>query len=61
MPMQRITTSSKKTDLLATNKPFTETNNMQPSADTLKNILAFAAVYRVQKIAQNQYVEMYLN
>ena len=61
MPMQRITTSLNKTDLISANKRFETKIQLQPSNDTLHRILQFASCYRVTKISENQYIEMYLN
>ena len=59
--MQKTTTSLNKTDLKQKKQSSLETKEMQPSDDTLSKILQFAATYRVQPIAQNQFVEMFLN
>ena len=59
--MQKTTTSLKKTDLLADKTNFLTEVEMQPSEKTIDKILQFAAAYKVQKIAKNQYVEMILN
>jgi hypothetical protein len=34
---------------------------MQPTDQTLKTIMQFAATYRAEKVGENQYIEMYLN
>lgn len=57
LPMQKTTTPLKKTDLKATTKEM----DMEPKVQSLQKIMQFAASYRVQKINQNQFVEMYLN
>jgi len=57
--MQKITTSSKKTDFKTQNQP--DANAMEPSASTLTTILNFAAVYRAQKVTKNQFIDMILN
>ncbi len=59
--MQKTTTSLKKTDLLADKTNFLTEVEMQPSEKTIDKIIQFAAAYKVQKIAKNQYVEMILN
>lgn len=58
--MQETTTSSKKTDLFP-KKTLEELAPMQPSVNTLKNILQFAASYRAEWIDENQIVEWNLN
>lgn len=35
--------------------------NLSPSAETINNILQFAATHRCEKIVENKYVEFYLN
>lgn len=59
--MQRITTSLKKTDLLSEKKDFERATQLQPNAITMKKILEFASSYRTQKVADNQFVEWFLN
>ena len=61
LPMQKTTTSLNKTDLKAKKQSSTNNKEMQPNDDTLQRILQFAATYRAQPIAQNQFVEMFLN
>jgi len=58
--MQKTTTFTNKTDFEQT-KADAKEKLMQPSENTLKNILQFAAVYRVEKIGKNQFVETFLN
>jgi hypothetical protein len=59
--MQKTITPSNKTDLKTSfSKPNKSRNNMQPSPQTIRNIMQFAANYRVQKV-NNQYIEMYLS
>jgi len=58
--MQKTTTFSNKTDYKPKNRVSTATE-MQPSDETLKKILQFAASYRVEKIGKGQFVETYLN
>jgi hypothetical protein len=59
--MQKTTTSLKKTDLTTKSKETFEPLEMQPSSESLKRIMQFAASYRVQTIAKNQFVEMMMN
>lgn len=61
VPMQKISTPSKKTDLISEKKRFENNQQMQPQMATIKKILQFASTYRVQKIADNQFVELFLN
>jgi hypothetical protein len=60
--MQKISTPLIKTDL---ENAETQNQNcemsMQPSDQSIRKILQFAANYRVQKIQNNQYVEMMLS
>lgn len=39
----------------------TELPDMNPSQKTLKNILQFAAAYRVEKVPVDQHIEYFLN
>jgi hypothetical protein len=59
--MQKVSTPSKKTDLTSDNKGLDKKKELQPKASTLQNILQFASTYRVQKIADNQFIELFLN
>lgn len=59
--MQKTTTKQKKTDLISENKRLEKSPEMQPKASTLQNILQFASTYRVEKVADNQLVELFLN
>jgi hypothetical protein len=59
--MQKITTSLNKTDLFITKKRFEKQENLQPGIATLQKIMQFASSYRVEKIADNQFVELFLN
>jgi len=61
VPMQRISTSPKKTDSNKEKKNLEKKVDLQPSATTLNKILQFASSYRVEQITDNQYVEWYLN
>ena len=61
VPMQRFFTKLKKTDLISENKRLKKSLEMQPQASTLQNILQFASSYRVERIADNQFVELFLN
>jgi hypothetical protein len=61
VPMQKLSTSPKKTDLITEKKNLENSLKMQPKAATLNKILQFASSYRVEQITENQYVEWYLN
>jgi hypothetical protein len=61
MPMQKISTSLKKTDLFNEKKGIESPSQFQPSSISLQKILRFASTYRAQKVVDNQYVEWYLN
>jgi hypothetical protein len=61
VPMQNLSTSPKKTDLNYEKKRLEKSRSLQPKEATLKKILQFASSYRVERIAENQYVEWYLN
>jgi hypothetical protein len=61
-PMQKMSTPLNKTDLIHTAQPDTGSKqSMQPSETTISKIMQFASNYRVQKISENQYVEMNLS
>ena len=59
--MQKISTLSNKTDFLKKTKRPDDVPELQPQKDTLNRILQFAAMYRVEKTKDNQYVELFLN
>jgi len=59
--MQKFSTPLKKTGSSSVKKVFNKSIDMQPSADTIENILRFAASYKAQKIADNQFVEWFVN
>lgn len=59
--MQKTTTSLNKTDGLNPKNKSLDNIGMQPTDETLKKIMQFAASYRAEKVGKNQYVEMYLN
>ena len=59
--MQKISTLLKKTDLLTEKKTLEINADLQPSANTIQKILQFASSYRAQKIANNQFVEWFVN
>ncbi len=59
--MQKNFTSLKKTDLYSQKKNLDKTTKMQPSTTSLQRILQFASSYRVEKIGENQFVELNLN
>ncbi|MBV5284242.1 MAG: hypothetical protein JZU53_17605 [Paludibacter sp.] len=50
-----------KTDLIQQEKNAENQLQMQPKQATLNKILQFAATYRAEKIAENQFVELFLN
>jgi hypothetical protein len=58
LPMQKITTPLSKTDL-SQNKPDAP---LQPSVESIKKILQFAAVYRAEKLSDDKgFVEIMMN
>ena len=59
--MQKTITPLNKTDLLKPNLQVTKKDNLEPSNYAIRKILQFAANYRVQKIGENQYLEMNLS
>lgn len=59
--MQKTTTSLNKTDELKPVSKCKANVEMQPTDETLKKILQFAATYRAERIGKNQYIEMCLN
>lgn len=59
--MQKLITPSNKTDLIQPKKSTENQPQMQPKQATLNKILQFAATYRVEKITENQFVELFLN
>ncbi len=61
LPMQKISTSLKKTDLNSEKKRPESHQQMEPKTATLQKILQFASSYRAEQISDNQYVEWYLN
>jgi len=61
MPMQKISTSLNKTDYKNNEKQADNSGEMQPSENSIRKILQFAANYRVQKTENNQYIEMFLS
>jgi len=61
LPMQKMITPLNKTDLIQQEKNAENQLQMQPKRATLNKILQFAATYRVEKIAENQFVELFLN
>ena len=55
-------TPSKKTSFNLSANSFLQTDaSMQPSEQTVRNILAFAEVYRAQEISDDQYIGYCLN
>ncbi len=61
LPMQKMITPLNKTDLIQQTKSAENQQQMQPKQATLNKILQFAATYRAEKIADNQFVELLLN
>ena len=59
--MQKMSTSLKKTDLISENKKLLKSKDLQPQKATIQKILQFASTYRVEKVADNQFVELFLN
>ena len=61
VPMQKMITPLNKTDIIQQKKSAENQRQMQPKQATLNNILQFASTYRAEKIAENQFVELFLN
>lgn len=60
--MQEISTPSNKTDLTISPANSADLQKkMQPSDSSIQKIMQFASNYRVQKINENQYVEIFLS
>jgi hypothetical protein len=60
--MQEIITPLNKTDLQISKQQTEDCQqSMQPSESTIQRILQFASNYRVQKINENQFIEMNLS
>jgi len=59
--MQKISTSLKKTDLISEKTRLPKSKDLQPQNATIQKILQFASMYRVEKVADNQFVELFLN
>ncbi len=59
--MQKTFTLLNKTDLLTSHSKLKNSDNLKPSDCTIRKILQFASNYRVQKIGDNQYIEMNLS
>jgi len=59
--MQNFTPPRKTSFNFRTNSFLQTDTSMQPSEQTIQNILAFAAVYRAQEISDEQYVSYCLN
>jgi hypothetical protein len=60
MPMQKSTTS-RNTSFNSFNASLSDAAAMQPSNDTIRCILAYAAVFRTQQISDNQHIIYCLN
>ena len=59
--MQRMSTPLKKTDLISEETRLPKSKDLQPQNATIQKILQFASTYRVEKVADNQFVELFLN
>lgn len=60
--MQEIVTPLNKTDLPILREQSADCKqDMQPSLKTIQKIMQFASNYRVQRISENQYIEMNLS
>lgn len=59
--MQRTITPLNKTDSLNPNLKMKTNNSEGPSDYAIRKILQFASNYRVQKVGENQYIEMILS
>lgn len=59
--MQKTSTPRNKTDLITEKKRLTASQELQPQTTTLQKIMQFASSYRAEKIADNQFVELFLN
>jgi hypothetical protein len=59
--MQKVTASLKKDDSNTEKNVKGHPKDLQPSANALEKIMQFASTYRVEKIANDQFVEMFLN
>lgn len=59
--MQKTITPLNKTDLLNQHLKLKKNDNLEPSDYTIRKILQFASNYRVQKVGENQYIEMNLS
>ena len=59
--MQKMSTPRNKTDLITEKKRLTASQDLQPQTATLQKIMQFASSYRAEKIADNQFVELFLN
>lgn len=59
--MQKTITSLNKTDLLNQHLKLKNKENFEPSDYAIRKILQFASNYRVQKVGENQYIEMILS
>jgi len=61
VPMQKLSTSPKKTDLNSEKTRLENRHQLQPTEASLQKILQFASTYKAERINDNQYVEWYLN
>lgn len=47
--------------LTSIHQPSSVSAEMNPSQETLKNIMQFASAYRVEKVPKDRYIEYFLN
>jgi hypothetical protein len=59
--MLKVTASLKKDDSNTEKNANVHPKALQPSAKSLEKIMQFAATYRVEKIANDQFVELFIN
>jgi hypothetical protein len=59
--MQKTSTPLNKTDLITEKKRMATSRELEPQPTTLQKIMQFASSYRTEKIADNQFVELFLN
>lgn len=60
-PMQKMSTPQNKTELFKENNRLSEGQLLEPKKSTVDKVLQFASTYRVEKINNNQYIDMFLN
>ena len=59
--MQKTTTPLNKTDLFPKKEKILSNLNLEPTKETLLKIIQFSSTYRVEKINENQFIELFLN